>query len=135
MTRVPSLNPALLLGFDQLEARLDRLSKAASDGYPPYNIERTGESSLRVSLAVAGFTQADLEITQDANDLTVRGRQPPTSEDRVFLHRGIAARQFTRVFILADGVQVARAHLDHGLLHIDLTQPEPESRVQRIDIQ
>lgn len=134
MTRVPTLNHALLLGFDQLEARLDRLGKNASDGFPPYNIERTGDNALRVSLAVAGFTQEDLEILQEANELTIRGRQPPNEDERIFLHRGIAARQFSRVFVLADGVQVSGARLEHGLLHIDLVQPPPQTRAQRIEI-
>ena len=110
----------LFLGFDHLEQMLERASKTSSDGYPPYNIEQTGPSGLRITLAVAGFTMDDLQITQEDNQLVIRGRQNDDSQGRVFLHRGIAARQFQRAFVLAEGIEVKGAWLDNGLLHIDL---------------
>jgi HSP20 family molecular chaperone IbpA len=126
-------NSPLLLGFDQLERTLDRLAKNA-EGYPPYNIEKIGEDGLRITLAVAGFAIADLVIELVENQLSVRGKQADDS-DRVFLHRGIAARQFQRAFMLADGIEVIGAQLDNGLLAIDLTRPvaEPRMRTIRID--
>jgi HSP20 family molecular chaperone IbpA len=124
----------LFLGFDHLEQMLERASKTSSDGYPPYNIEQTGPSGLRITLAVAGFTMDDLQITQEDNQLVIRGRQTDDSQGRVFLHRGIAARQFQRAFVLAEGIEVKGAWLDNGLLHIDLTRPQPESRVKTIQI-
>jgi HSP20 family molecular chaperone IbpA len=133
MPRVPLFSSPLLLGFDHFERALDRVSKAASDGYPPYNIEQTGDNALRITLAVAGFAMADLSITIEDNQLVVRGKQADDKE-RVYLHRGIAARQFQRSFILADGIEVSRAWLDNGLLHIDLVRREPETRVRTIEI-
>ena len=124
----------LFLGFDHLEQMLERASKTSSDGYPPYNIEQTSPSGLRISLAVAGFTMDDLQITQEDNQLVIRGRQTDDSQGRVFLHRGIAARQFQRSFVLAEGIEVKTAWLDSGLLHIDLVRPQPESRVKTIQI-
>ena len=124
----------LFLGFDHLEQMLERASKTSSDGYPPYNIEQTGPSGLRITLAVAGFTMDDLQITQEDNQLVIRGRQTDDSQGRVFLHRGIAARQFQRAFVLAEGIEVKGAWLDNGLLHIDLVRPQPESRVKTIQI-
>jgi HSP20 family molecular chaperone IbpA len=124
----------LFLGFDHLEQMLERASKTSSDGYPPYNIEQTGPSGLRITLAVAGFTMDDLQITQEDNQLVIRGRQTDDSQERVFLHRGIAARQFQRAFVLAEGIEVKGAWLDNGLLHIDLIRPQPESRVKTIQI-
>ena len=121
MSRVSMFNSPLLLGFDQLERTLDRLAKNA-EGYPPYNIERIGENGLRITLAVAGFTADDLAIELVENQLTVRGKQTDDT-DRVFLHRGIAARQFQRAFMLADGIEVTGARLDNGLLSIDLVRP------------
>ncbi|MEN0076963.1 MAG: Hsp20 family protein [Paracraurococcus sp.] len=112
---------------------LDRVAKSA-DGYPPYNIEQTGESRLRITLAVAGFAMEDLQITQEDNQLVIRGRQKDDSEGRVFLHRGIAARQFQRAFVLAEGIEVEGAWLDNGLLHVDLRRPQPEVRVKTIPI-
>jgi HSP20 family molecular chaperone IbpA len=133
MSRVSMFNSPLLLGFDQLERTLDRLAKGA-EGYPPYNIERIGENGLRIVLAVAGFTSDDLAIELVENQLSVRGKQTDDS-DRVFLHRGIAARQFQRAFMLADGIEVMGARLDNGLLSIDLVRPvaEPRLRTIRID--
>ena len=123
MSRVSMFNSPLLLGFDQLERTLDRLAKNA-EGYPPYNIERIGENGLRITLAVAGFTSDDLVIELVENQLSVRGKQTDDI-DRVFLHRGIAARQFQRAFMLADGIEVTGARLDNGLLSIDLVRPRP----------
>ncbi|MDE2582816.1 MAG: Hsp20 family protein [Rhodospirillales bacterium] len=124
----------LFLGFDHLEQMLERASKNSSDGYPPYNIEQIGPSGLRITLAVAGFTMADLQITQEDNQLVIRGRQTDDSADRVFLHRGIAARQFQRAFVMAEGIEVKGAWLDNGLLHVDLARPVPEPRVKTIPI-
>lgn len=124
----------MFLGFDHLEQVLERAAKSSSDGYPPYNIEQTGPSGLRITLAVAGFTMSDLQITQEDNQLVIRGRQTEESADRVYLHRGIAARQFQRAFVLAEGIEVKGAWLDNGLLHIDLARPQPEVRVRTIQI-
>jgi HSP20 family molecular chaperone IbpA len=126
-------NSPLLLGFDQLERTLDRLAKSA-EGYPPYNIERIGENGLRITLAVAGFTSDDLAIELVESQLTVRGKQSDDG-DRVFLHRGIAARQFQRAFMLAEGIEVTGARLDNGLLSIDLVRPVQEPRIRRIRIE
>jgi HSP20 family molecular chaperone IbpA len=124
----------LFLGFDHLEQMLERASKSSSDGYPPYNIEQTGPAGLRITLAVAGFTMDDLQITQEDNQLVIRGRQTDDSQGRVFLHRGIAARQFQRAFVMAEGIEVKGAWLDNGLLHIDLARPQPEPKVRHIEI-
>ncbi|MDT7950726.1 MAG: Hsp20 family protein [Acetobacteraceae bacterium] len=124
----------MFLGFDHLEQVLERAAKSSSDGYPPYNIEQTSPSGLRISLAVAGFTMNDLQITQEDNQLVIRGRQNDDGADRVYLHRGIAARQFQRAFVLAEGIEVKGAWLDNGLLHIDLARPQPEVRVRTIQI-
>ena len=132
MSRVPLFNSPLLLGFDQLERTLDRLAKNA-EGYPPYNIERIGENGLRITLAVAGFTTEDLIIELVENQLSVRGKQTDDTT-RVFLHRGIAARQFQRAFMLADGIEVMGARLDNGLLSIDLARPHAEPRIRTIRI-
>jgi HSP20 family molecular chaperone IbpA len=133
MSRVSMFNSPLLLGFDQLERTLDRLAKSA-EGYPPYNIERIGENGLRITLAVAGFTNDDLAIELVESQLTVRGKQTDDG-DRVFLHRGIAARQFQRAFMLAEGIEVTGARLDNGLLSIDLVRPVQEPRIRRIRIE
>jgi HSP20 family molecular chaperone IbpA len=133
MSRVSMFNSPLLLGFDQLERTLDRLAKSA-EGYPPYNIERIGENGLRITLAVAGFTADGLAIELVESQLTVRGKQTDDS-DRVFLHRGIAARQFQRAFMLAEGIEVTGARLDNGLLSIDLVRPVQEPRIRRIRIE
>ena len=123
-----------LLGFEQLERLLERTAKAGSEGYPPYNIEQTSDHSYRITLAVAGFAEEDLSITVEDRQLVIRGRQKDDSEGRVFLHRGIAARQFQRVFVLADGVEVGEAVLENGLLHVDLARARPETVVQKITI-
>jgi len=132
MSRVPMFSSPLLLGFDQLERTLERLAKNA-EGYPPYNIERIGEHGLRITLAVAGFASDDLAIELVENQLTVRGKQADDST-RVYLHRGIAARQFQRAFMLADGIEVTGARLDNGLLSIELVRPHAEPRIQNIRI-
>lgn len=137
MSRVPSFSSPFLLGFDEIERVLDRVAKGA-DGYPPYNIERLPREDgkperLRITLAVAGFTREQLEVTIEENQLIIRGRQQDDRE-RQYLHRGIAARQFQRTFVLADGMDVLNADLDHGLLSIDLARPEPERVVRSIVI-
>ena len=135
MSRVSLFNSPLLLGFDHIERVLDSVSKASADGYPPYNIEQTGETALRITLAVAGFRESELEITVESNQLIVRGRQGPEEQERVFLHRGIAGRQFQRRFVMAEGIEVAGASMELGLLHIDLFRPEPTARTRTITIQ
>ena len=134
MSRLSLFNSPLLLGFEHFERALDRVSKISSDGYPPYNIEQLGENALRITLAVAGFLMSDLSITVEDNQLVVRGKQTDDTE-RVYLHRGIAARQFQRSFVLAEGIEVNGAWLDNGLLHIDLVRPEVQSRVRAVEIQ
>lgn len=133
MSRLSLFNSPLLLGFDQFERTLDRVSKAASDGYPPYNVEQTGDNALRITLAVAGFAADDLTVQVEDRQLVVRGKQTD-DRDRVYLHRGIAARQFQRAFVLAEGIDVSAAALDNGLLHIDLVRHVPEGHVQTIAI-
>jgi HSP20 family molecular chaperone IbpA len=133
MSRLSLFNSPLLLGFEHFERALDRVNKASGDGYPPYNIEQLGDNALRITLAVAGFSMADLSITIEDNQLVIRGKQ---SEDgnRVYLHRGIAARQFQRSFVLAEGIEVGGAWLDNGLLNIDLVRPTVEARVRNVPI-
>jgi HSP20 family molecular chaperone IbpA len=128
-----AFNSPLLLGFDHFERMLDRVAKAGNDGYPPYNIEQIGKDGLRIVLAVAGFSTEELQITLEDNQLIVHGRQRD-DEERVYLHRGIAARQFQRAFVLAEGIEVAGAELDMGLLSIDLVRPKPTPVTKTIDI-
>jgi HSP20 family molecular chaperone IbpA len=137
MTR-STLNSPFLLGFDEIERALDRVARTGSDGYPPYNIERLPRTEseperLRITLAVAGFTRDQLDVSLEENQLTVRGKQVDDRE-RQFIHRGIAARQFQRAFLLAEGMQVLGADLVNGLLSVDLARPEPERIVKKIDI-
>ena len=137
MTRVPTLSSPFLLGFDEIERILDRVTKG-SDGYPPYNIERMARDGqnperLRITLAVAGFTRDQLDVSIEESQLVIRGRQQD-DKSRQFLHRGIAARQFQRTFVLADGMEVMGADLRNGLLSIDLVRPQPERIVKTIDI-
>jgi len=134
MTKLTLGSHPFLLGFDQLERLVERTAKADTNGYPPYNIEQVSENAFRITLAVAGFREDDLSITLEDRQLVIRGRQRDDSEGRVFLHRGIAARQFQRAFVLADGVDVAGATVEHGLLHVDLNRSVPESVVRKIDI-
>lgn len=133
MSRVSIFSSPLLLGFDHVERMIERATKAGSEGYPPYNIEQTSENELRITLAVAGFGPGDLGISVEDNQLVIRGKQIDEKE-RIFLHRGIAARQFQRSFVLADGIEVVRAELSNGLLHIDLLRPRPEPQVRNIAI-
>ncbi len=134
MTRLSLFDSPLLLGFERFERMLDHASKASAEGYPPYNIEQVDQNRLRITVALAGFTADDLAITVEDNQLVIRGKQVDDAE-RSYLHRGIAARQFQRSFVLAEGIEVVGAALDNGLLHIDLARPEPVVRVRTIDIE
>jgi HSP20 family molecular chaperone IbpA len=133
-TRLSLFNSPLLLGFDHFERTLDRASKASADGYPPYNIEQVGVDQLRITVAVAGFTGADLSVQTEDNQLVIRGRQADDDRERVYLHRGIAARQFQKCFVLAEGIEVTGAWTDNGLLHVDLKRPTPEAKVRTVEI-
>ncbi|QXT40772.1 Hsp20 family protein [Gymnodinialimonas ceratoperidinii] len=135
MTKLTLASHPYLLGFDQLERLVERTAKSGNEGYPPYNIEQRGENAYRITLAVAGFADADLSITVEDRQLVIRGKQDDAQADRVYLHRGIATRQFQRSFVLADGVDVAGAEMENGLLHVDLTRVLPDSVVQTIKIQ
>ena len=134
MTKLTLGSHPFLLGFDQLERLVERTAKSGNDGYPPYNIESKGENAFRITLAVAGFSDDDLSITVEDRKLVVRGRSCERDDGRVFLHRGIAARQFQRSFVLAEGVEVKGAVMQHGLLHVDLKRSVPENVVQTIQI-
>ena len=123
-----------LLGFEQLDRLLERTTKSGNEGYPPFNIEQTSDCSYRITLAVAGFRDEDLSITVEDRQLVIRGRQSDDDDGRIFLHRGIAARQFQRVFVLADGVEVGEARMENGLLHVDLSRAMPDPVVQTIQI-
>jgi len=135
MSRMSVFNSPLLLGFENIERLLDRASKGSAEGYPPYNIEQTSDHGLRITLAVAGFSMDDLSVTMEDNELVIRGRHSDEGDERVFIHRGIASRQFQRSFVLAEEIEVHGAALDNGLLHIDLERivPEPEVRTIKID--
>jgi HSP20 family molecular chaperone IbpA len=133
MSRLPLFSSPLLLGFEHFERALDRVNKGSGDGYPPYNVEQLGENELRITLAVAGFTMADLSITVEDSQLVIRGKQADDLQ-RVYLHRGIAARQFQRSFVLAEGIEVRGARLENGLLHVDLVRPTLEARVRTVPI-
>jgi HSP20 family molecular chaperone IbpA len=138
MSRMSPSNSPFLLGFDEIERAIERVTRTTSDGYPPYNIERIAKTDgqaerLRITLAVAGFLREQLQVTIEEGQLVIRGRQQE-DKDRHYLHRGIAARQFQRVFLLAEGMQVAGADLQNGLLSVDLIRPEPERVVKKIDI-
>jgi len=134
MTKLSFGAHPFLLGFEQLERLVERTAKTAGEGYPPFNIEATSENDYRITLAVAGFREDDLAITVEDRQLVIRGRQGEDGAERIFLHRGIAARAFQRSFVLAEGVEVAGAGLDHGLLHIDLRRSVPDAVVQTIAI-
>ena len=134
MTKMTLGSHPYLLGFEQLERLMERTAKSDNNGYPPFNIEQSGEASYRITLAVAGFAEDDLSITVEDRQLVIRGRQADEDEGRVFLHRGIAARQFQRSFVLAEGVEVTGASMENGLLHVDLSKVEPEKIVQTIRI-
>lgn len=133
-SRLGLFDSPLFLGFDHFEKTMERLRKSGTEGYPPYNIEQIGDRHLRITLAVAGFSMEDLDVEMDHNQLTIRGRQRDEGQERFFIHRGIAARQFQRSFILADGIEVREAYLDNGLLHIGLERVIPESTARKIAI-
>jgi HSP20 family molecular chaperone IbpA len=134
MNRPPLFDSPFLLGFDHTRALIERAAKAAGEGYPPYNVEELGDGNVRITLAVAGFTPAQLEVTVEDNQLNVVGKREGGEGERAYLHRGIAARGFLRSFILADGMEVAGATLEHGLLHVELYRPEPQKKVRQIPI-
>lgn len=134
MTKLTLSTHPFLLGFEQLERLVERTAKSDLGGYPPFNIEHTGDFAFRITLAVAGFAEDDLSITVEDRQLVIRGKQTEDDEGRIFLHRGIAARQFQRSFVLADGVEVSGAAMENGLLHVDLRQAKPEKVVQTIKI-
>jgi HSP20 family molecular chaperone IbpA len=134
MTKLSLGTHPFLLGFEQLERLVEHTAKTGNDGYPPYNIEQTSDWSYRITLAVAGFREDDLAITVEDRQLVIRGRQAEDAAQRVFLHRGIASRQFQRSFVLADKVEVTGASMENGLLHIDLSRTKPETVLQRIEI-
>ncbi len=134
MNRTVVFNSPFLLGFERLEQLLERTAKSGGDGYPPYNIEQAGEDSLRISLAVAGFSREELSVTVEDRQLVIRGKQSD-AENRNFLHRGIAAIQFQRAFVLAEGIEVTGASLENGLLGIDLERPKSNTIVRTIQIE
>jgi HSP20 family molecular chaperone IbpA len=132
--RLSGFNSPLMLGFDHFERILDQASKMSAEGYPPYNIEQIGEHCLRITLAVAGFSMDDLSVSTEDNQLVIRGKNSDAEMDRIFLHRGIAARQFQRSFVLAEGIEINAAVLDNGLLHIDLERQIPDPEIKTIKI-
>ena len=133
MNRTVYFNSPFLLGFERLEQLLERTAKAGGDGYPPYNIEQSGDDKLRITLAVAGFCRDELAVTVEDRQLVIRGKQSD-NPDRNFLHRGIAARQFQRAFVLAEGIEVTGASLENGLLSVDLERPKSATIVRTIEI-
>jgi HSP20 family molecular chaperone IbpA len=136
MNRSIVFDSPFLLGFEHTRILIERAAKAATEGYPPYNVEDRGDGALRITLAVAGFTPETLHVTLEDRQLTIAGRREDAAKgEDAYLHRGIAARGFIRSFVLADGVEVDRALLEHGLLHIDLSRPEPDKLIKRIPIQ
>ena len=137
MTRLTLFDSPLFLGFDEIEQTFDRLKKSATEGYPPYNIEQIGDNGLRITVAVAGFTMDDLDVQIENKQLMISGKRTPSAQDseRVFLHRGIATRQFQRSFILADGIEIKGAWMDNGLLNVDMERIEPKSNAKKIEIQ
>ena len=135
MNRLPIFDSPFLLGFDHFERVLDRVSKASSEGYPPYNIEQIDEENIRITLAVAGFSMDDLDVSIEDNQLVIRGRITEEDNNRVYLHRGIAGRQFQRSFVMAEGIEVTSAKLQQGLLHVDLRRPIPEPQIKKIKIE
>lgn len=132
--RLTLFDSPMFLGFDEIEKTFDRMRKSGGEGYPPYNIEQTGDMGLQITLAVAGFTMDDLDVEIENNQLVIRGKQAE-DEDKIYIHRGIAGRQFQRSFVLADGIEVRGASLDNGLLHIALERVIPESSARKIEIQ
>jgi HSP20 family molecular chaperone IbpA len=135
MSRLSGFNSPLLLGFDHFERILDQASKTSAEGYPPYNIEQCSKNELRITIAVAGFSMGDLNVTTEDNQLVVRGRHSEDERERVYLHRGIAARQFQRSFVLAEGIEIKGASMDNGLLHVELVRHVPEPEIHNIKIE
>ena len=134
MNRMSIFNSPFLLGFDQFERTIDRISKLSSDSYPPYNIEQISQNSLRITVAVAGFKKDELDVSLEGNQLQIRGNKKDDERERIFIHRGIATRQFQRNFVLADGIEVKEASMDDGLLFVDLTQPINNDQSVKIEI-
>ena len=134
MAKLPFGGYPHMLGFEQLEQLLERTARSSNDGYPPFNIEQTSDQSFRISLAIAGFSEADLSITLENRQLVIKGNKNQETGTRIFLHRGIATRQFQRSFVLADGIEVGEAFMENGLLHIDLVQNIPTNVIQKIEI-
>ncbi|MEH6629775.1 MAG: Hsp20 family protein [Halopseudomonas aestusnigri] len=134
MSRLSLFNSPLMLGFEQFEQAVDMITKTASDGYPPYNVEKVSENKIRITLAVAGFSPEDMQVQIENNQLVIRGKAK-SDDDKEFLHRGIATRQFRRAFVLAEGIEVLNANLDNGLLHVELEQPLQNVSVRSIEIQ
>ena len=134
MNRMSIFNSPFLLGFDQFERTIDRISKLSSDSYPPYNIEQISQNSLRITVAVAGFKKNELDVSLEGNQLQIRGNKKDDERERIFIHRGIATRQFQRNFVLADGIEVKEASMDDGLLFVDLTQPINNDQSVKIEI-
>jgi len=134
MSRMSVFNSPFLLGFEQFERSIDRISKLSSDSYPPYNIEQLSSNLLRITIAVAGFERKDLEISLEGNQLQIKGFRPEDDSEKIFIHRGIATRQFQRNFILAEGIEVDEASMENGLLFVDLSQPINNEESKRIEI-
>ncbi len=134
MSRMSVFNSPFLLGFEQFERTVDRISKLSSDSYPPYNIEQLSSNLLRITIAVAGFEKKDLEISLEGNQLQIKGFRPEDDSDKIFIHRGIATRQFQRNFILAEGIEVDDASMENGLLFVDLSQPINNEESKKIEI-
>ena len=134
MNRMSIFNSPFLLGFDQFERTVDRISKLSSDSYPPYNIEQTSPNSIRITVAVAGFKKNELDVSLEGNQLQIRGVKEEDDRERIFIHRGIATRQFQRNFVLADGIEVKEASMDDGLLFVELTQPINNDQSVKIEI-
>lgn len=134
MTKISFASHPFLLGFEQLDRLVERTAKSSNEGYPPYNIEQSADNTYRITLAVAGFREEDLSITLENAQLVIRGRQEDDVDGRLFLHRGIAARQFQRSFVLAEGVEVGDASMENGLLYVDLQRSVPDAVVQTINI-
>ena len=134
MNRMSIFNSPFLLGFDQFERTVDRISKLSSDSYPPYNIEQTSPNGIRITVAVAGFKKNELDVSLEGNQLQIRGVKEEDNRERIFIHRGIATRQFQRNFVLADGIEVREASMDNGLLYVDLFQPINNDQSVKIEI-
>ncbi|WP_419903002.1 Hsp20 family protein [Kiloniella sp.] len=134
MSRLSLFNSPLMLGFEQFEQAMDMISKTATDGYPPYNVEKVSENKIRITLAVAGFSPEDIQVQIENNQLVIRGKAK-SDDDKEYLHRGIATRQFRRAFVLAEGIEVLNANMDNGLLHVELEQPLQNVTIRSIEIQ